>query len=92
MRWQYVMAITVPKMTVLNTGRFAGLLRGQCPETPHTVFCGRRVPKRHRTLGVSYPFGNRPLTQEVTEMPKKAPCFSAIYYPQVGEVKISLLN
>jgi hypothetical protein len=55
-------AITAPKMTVLNTGRFAGLLHRRCPETPHTVLCGRRVPKRHRTLGVSYPFGNRPLT------------------------------
>jgi hypothetical protein len=50
---QYAIAITVPKMTVLNTGRFAGLLRGQCPETPHSLLWQARVPNGHHTLGVS---------------------------------------
>jgi hypothetical protein len=30
-------------MTVLNTGRFAGLLRGQCPETPHSLLWQART-------------------------------------------------
>jgi hypothetical protein len=40
---QYVIAIPAPNMTVLNTGRFAGLLRGQCPETPHSLLWQART-------------------------------------------------
>jgi hypothetical protein len=40
---QYAIAITAPKMTVLNTGRFAGLLRGQCPETPQSLLWQART-------------------------------------------------
>jgi hypothetical protein len=40
---QYAIAITAPKMTVLNTGRFAGLLHGQCPETPHSLLWQART-------------------------------------------------
>jgi hypothetical protein len=44
----YANAITAPKMTVLNVGRFAGSGVGHVPERP-TGFCSRRVPKRPKS-------------------------------------------
>ena len=59
-------------MTVLNTGRFAGLLRGQCPETPHSLLWQARTETPRKLGRFERANGGTLFLDEIGDLPQQS--------------------